>query len=110
MFWIKLNPKRLENFSKKVDFYIFVFYKTICEINKIPHFEKEYAIIPTKDLIEKSKNKKGWKKGWLNYYFILYPNGALFDFRNVNRKNLETKKKERWRNYSKYLNAFYLLK
>ena len=109
-FWIKLDPKKLEKFSKKVDFYIFVFYKTIYETDSIPHFEREYAVIPTKDLIEKSKNKKGWVQGWLNYYFFLYPNGEMIDLRDVNKKNLETEKKKDWRIYTKYRNAFDSLK
>jgi len=108
-FWIKLDPKKLEVFSKKVDYYIFVFYKTIYEKDSIPHFEREYIVIPTKDLIKKSKNKKGWKKGWLNYYFVLYPNGDIMELRDVNKKNLENEKKKEWRNYSKYRNAFDLL-
>ena len=109
-FWIKLDPQKLEHFSKKVDFYIFVFYKTIYEKESVPHFEKEYVVIPTKDLIEKSKKKKGWKRGWLNYYFLLYPNGSVIDLRDVNRRNLETEKKKSWRLYTKYRNAFHLLK
>lgn len=52
--WIKLNPKKLERFEKKVDFYILVFYKTIYEKESTPHFEREYIVIPTEDLIKKS--------------------------------------------------------
>lgn len=109
-FWIKLDPKKLEKYFKKVDFYIFVFYKTIYETDSVPHFEREYAVISTKDLIEKSKNKKGWERGWLNYYFLLYPDCSILDLRDVSRKNLETEKKKSWRIYTKYRNAFHLLK
>lgn len=108
-FWIKLDPKKLEGFSKKVDFYILVFYKTIYEIESTPHFEREYIVIPTKDLIKRSKNKKGWTRGWLNYYFLLYPNGDIIEVRDVNRKNLKIEKKKEWRIYTKYRNAFDLL-
>ncbi len=105
-FWIKLDPKKLERFAKKVDFYIMVFYKTIYEIESTPHFEREYIVIPTKELIIKSKHKKGWARGWLNYYFALYPNGEIIELRDVNKKNLQSEKKKEWRNYTKYRNAF----
>lgn len=108
-FWIKLNTEKLERFAKKVDFYILVFYKTIYETESTPHFEREYIVIPTRDLIKKSKNKKGWKRGWLNYYFVSYPSGEIIELRDVNNKTLKNEKKKEWRNYIKYKNAFDLL-
>jgi hypothetical protein len=109
-FWIKLDPKKMEGYSKKIDFYVFVFYKTIYETEKVPHFEREYIVIPTIDLIQKSKNKKGWQRGWLNYYFLLYPDGSILDLRDVSRKNLEAERKKSWRVYTQFRNAFRLLK
>ena len=66
-FWVRLNRKNLEMYSRKVDFHIFVFYNLIHKTESIPRFKREYIVIPTEDLITKSKNKKGWKRDWLNY-------------------------------------------
>lgn len=108
-FWIKLDPKKLETYSNKVDFYIFVFYKTIYKTESIPRFRRDYIVIPTEDLIRKSRFKKGWERGWLNYYFLLYPNDVILDLRDVNKKNLGAEKKKSWRDYTRCKNAFHLL-
>jgi hypothetical protein len=108
-FWIKLSPQKLERFSKKVDLYVFVFYETVYQTKGVPRFRREYLVIPTDELIRRSKNKKGWARGWLNYYFVLYPDGRVIEVRDVNKKTLAKAKRTWWRDYTEYKTAFHLM-
>ncbi len=96
--WFTVSEDKLKHASEEVDFYIFLLYTAKPTKTKFEN-HTEFIIVPTKVLIEKSKDKRAVKKR-LHYYFHI-KDKTVVEVRESKKNPVD---------YNKYLNNFELLK
>lgn len=93
--WFTVSEDKLKEASNEVDFYIFLIYTARPTKTKFEN-RTEFIIVPSKVLIERSKEKKAVKKR-IHYYFHI-KDKTVVEVRGCKK------------DYSKYLNNFEQLK
>ena len=100
-----IKPKKLKRYEGVVDFVVVLIYR-IVEQEKKPRFKREYLIIPTKELIEKSFK---YKRGKLFYYYFTFIKNRIVDTRGITKKNQNFEMKNKYRDFTKYYNNWNMI-
>jgi len=108
--WYTLNVKKFYDYIDRVDFYIFVLYRQIPH-KKRTRYKTDFVIVPTSELAKRIEHKK---KGKRCHFYLSFKvegkEGTFIDTRGITLKNQEIEEKAPFRDYSKYLNNWDLLR
>lgn len=108
--WFTISAKKFHEYIHRVDFYIFVWYRQVSG-RKRPRYKTYFIIVPTYELAERIKHKKKGKK--YHFYLSIRIGGdenTVLDTRGIALKNQDIEEKKEFRDYSKYLNNWDLIR
>jgi len=106
--WFKLSRRKMEKNLKIIDFYVFVLFHTKSSKTGYEKFERDFFIIPAKDLNERI-NYYYTGGDMVNMYLRVFEyqgKKRIIDYRGIAKKNREKLLNDPWRDYSTYMNAW----
>lgn len=110
--WYTLDAKKFHEHMNRVDFYIFVLYRQVSHKRRT-RYKTDFVIVPTNELARRIEHKKKGKNGKYHLYLSFKVGGKddrIIDTRGITLKNQEIEEKRPFRDYSKYLNNWNLLR
>ena len=99
--WHQIDKRKIENYRRNVDFFIFLTYIQRLGKHKVSSFDYKFLIVPTSELLERTQSKNPDKNRKYSFYFY-------FDGQKVIDVREKTNEPHLF-DYSQYLDAWHLI-